>query len=83
VPVEYTVGQGAGPYGRHGSILNKGPSVVFVGWGRSITAGECNTDEGENKCYLESGDAVRIPRTKTTFSCATASGSAKLLFVED
>jgi hypothetical protein len=35
------------------------------------------------KCYLESGDAARVPHGVKTFAHATASGTAKLIFVED
>jgi len=64
-----------------GSIVNKGSATVYINWtGGAVTA---NDTEGTNKCFLEDGDSVRIPKACTSFSHATASGTAKLIYVEE
>jgi len=64
-----------------GTIANKGAATVYINWsGAAVTA---DTDEGVNKCYLEAGDSCRVPRGCTTWSHETASGTAKLLYIEE
>lgn len=62
------------------SILNKGAATVYLEW-ESDTV-DANTDEKDRKCWLETGDAVRVPGGATKFAVKTASGSAKILIVQ-
>lgn len=65
-----------------GTITNKGAATVYINWA-GIADVAANTTEGINKCYLDSGDSVRVPKSCTTWSHETASGTAKLLYVEE
>ena len=66
---------------RRGSLINKGPSTVYLGW--SCDTVNTNNTAEVGKSYLDSGDSMRIPASVRNFSHATASGTAKLLFVEE
>ncbi len=66
---------------RRGSLINKGPSTVFLGWSSDTV--NANTSAEVGKSYLDSGDAMRIPAGVKNFAHVTATGSAKLLFVEE
>ena len=66
---------------RRGSLVNKGAASVYISW--SNTTVNANTTAENGKCILDAGDAVRIPTGVKSFAHATASGTAKLVFVED
>ena len=66
---------------RRGSLINKGPSTVYLGWSSDTV--NANTTAEVGKSYLDSGDSMRLPAGVKNFSHVTASGTAKLLFVEE
>ena len=67
--------------GKGGSLVNKGTATVYIHWLNDTV--EANNNAGVNKCFLDSGDAVRIPSRTKKISHKTAAGTAKLIFVED
>lgn len=66
---------------RRGSLVNKGAATVYLQWSAATVSADAGA--GTGKCYLEAGDAVRIPPGVRSFAHATASGTAKLIFVEE
>lgn len=64
-----------------GSILNNGAATVYINWANGVV--EVNTNAGDNKCYLASGDSIRIPSKIKKFSHATSAATAKLIFISE
>lgn len=67
--------------GKRGCLVNKGSATVYINWAGGTV--DATTDAGNNKAYLDSSDSIRIPSNVKRFTHATASSTAKLIFVED
>ena len=70
------------PRQARGSIINKGSATVYIAW-NTTTPPSADTTAAVGKCYLASGDACTIPKNAANFVHLTASGSAKLIYIED
>jgi hypothetical protein len=73
---------------RRGTIVNLGPAEVFLGWNKEYLDAVDESMESD-KAFIQpvgstSGiSAIRVPLFSEYFVCRTASGAAKLIYVED
>lgn len=72
---------GSSEAGRRGSFWNKGASRIYVG----LNIPNFTADESEEvgKVWADANQAIRLPRACTYVTVATASGSAKVNYLED